>query len=101
MAREAPAEALSYIEPMIDQLLDGAIDGALEPTQVYLTSVRVLEAVGDPRAPKILRAGYRFLQRRAATITDEATRDSYLTNVVANREILALYELGTSTSHPV
>ena len=38
-----------------------------------------------------------LLQERAATIEDEALRRSYLENVAAHREIVALWEEG---SHP-
>jgi tetratricopeptide (TPR) repeat protein len=96
MAREEPAKALDYIAPIVDQLLAGRIDGALEPIRVYVTSYRVLEAAGDARADEVLEAGYGVLQRRVTTIADEATRESYLGNVEANREILSLYARGRS-----
>ena len=65
-----------------------ALDGAVNPFQVYLTCYRVLKAGRDPRAQEVLSIAYRQLQERAAKITDEAMRRSFLENVTAHREIV-------------
>ena len=58
------------------------------PLHVYLTCYRVLQASGDPRADGILEEAHSLLQERAAKISDEEERRSYLENVAANREIV-------------
>ena len=65
-----------------------ALDGAVNPFRVYLTCYRVLKAGRDPRAQEVLGTAYRQLQERAAKITDEAIRRSFLENVAAHREIV-------------
>jgi hypothetical protein len=51
----------------------------------------VLAAADDPRAVEVLAEAYATLQERAARITDEALRRSYLENVPYHREILAAW----------
>ncbi len=98
MARNDLTQALSEVETMVGQLLAGDVGGTLEPMQICLTSYRVLLALHDPRAAEILKAGYRVLERRLATITDDKMRRSYLENVGANREIAALWRAYAVTS---
>jgi len=66
-----------------------ALDGTAEPFRVYLTCYRVLKANRDPRAQAILTTAYNLLQERVADIKDEASRRSFLENLVAHREILS------------
>jgi tetratricopeptide (TPR) repeat protein len=81
--------ALQHVAVLLEQLSAGPVDGAQEPIRIYLTCYRILAAHDDPRAPEILKAGYRVLMARAASIDDLALRRSYLENVAANRELLA------------
>ena len=60
---------------------------------MYLTCYRVLQASGDSRADGILEEGHRLLQERAAKISDEGERRSYLENVAENGEIASEYAL--------
>jgi len=76
------------VEEILGYLETGTLDGTHEPVRVYLTSYRVLRATDDARADDILGEGYRFLQGRAAKISDEGERQSFLENVAANREIV-------------
>jgi len=79
-------QAQARVEEILSYLETRTLDGALEPLRVYLTCYRVLQANDDPRADRILEEAHLFLQQRAAKISDEEERRSYLENVVANRE---------------
>ena len=57
---------------------------------------RVLRANGDPRAEEVLEEAHNLLQERAAKITDEELRRSFLENVSAHREIIS--ELNATSS---
>jgi hypothetical protein len=77
-------EILNYLEPA--RLLSVFEPG--ETFRVYLTCYRALRANEDPRAGDILNEAHHLLQERAAKISDEGERRSYLENVAANREIV-------------
>jgi predicted ATPase len=82
------AEAEEHVEEILCHLETGGLDGAWHPARIYLTCYRVLNANEDPRAGDILEEGYRFLQERAAKISDEEDRRSFLENVEEHREIV-------------
>jgi len=48
----------------------------------------------DPRAEEILTTAYHLLQERAAAISEEELRRSFLENVATHREIVRLFESG-------
>jgi tetratricopeptide (TPR) repeat protein len=85
------AAAQAHVEKILSYLKTGSRDGTEEPVRVYLTCYRVLQASGDPRADSILEEAHALLQERAATISDERERRSYLENVVEHREIVEEY----------
>jgi len=85
--------AQAHVEEIVSYLETGTLDGTDEPFRVYLTCYRVLRANGDPRAEEILEEAHHLLQERAAKISDEGERRSYLENVAANREIASEYAL--------
>ena len=91
-------EAQARVEEILDYLEAGTPYGTLEPGRIYLTCYHVLRANGDPRAKDVLEEGYRFLQERAAKISDEGERRSYLENVAANREIIEAYSSSVKRS---
>jgi len=66
------------------------LDGTEEPARIYLTCYHVLRASQDPRAQDILDTAHGRLQEQASTISDEQVRRSFLENVAAHREIVAL-----------
>ena len=63
----------------------------MEGLSIYLTCYHVLRGTGDPRAATILETAYTMLRERAARISDEANRRSYLENVPYHREIVAAW----------
>jgi tetratricopeptide (TPR) repeat protein len=86
-------QALAYVEEILGHLQTATLNGTDEPSRVYLTCYRALRANGDGRADDILEEAHRLLQERAARISDEHKRRSYLENVAANREIASEYAL--------
>lgn len=81
------AQAQGRVGEILAHLESGTVCGTDEPLQVYLTCYRVLRAARDPRASEILATAYQLLQKRAATIEENALRRSFLENVAAHREI--------------
>ncbi|MCP4537872.1 MAG: hypothetical protein GY832_12075, partial [Chloroflexi bacterium] len=67
------------------------LEGTTDPFGIYLTCCRVLQAVQDPRAQDVLNTAYDHLQQQAAKIDDAKLRHSFLENVVAHREIVAMW----------
>jgi predicted ATPase/class 3 adenylate cyclase len=88
LAQGDPAQALAHVEDILEHLKTGTLDGTFEPFRIYLTCVRVLEAVDDERAGQVRRTAQRLLHERAATIGDEQLRQSFLENVPAHRALI-------------
>jgi len=82
------AGSQGHVEDILHHLKTGSLDGTLEPARIYLTCYRVLKASDDGRAEHILEEAYRFLQERAAKISDEEERRSFLENVEEHSEIV-------------
>jgi hypothetical protein len=80
--------AQAYVEEILIYLETGTPDGSSESCLVYLTCYRVLQANDDPRADTVLEEAHRLLQERAAKISSEDQRRSFLENVAAHREIV-------------
>jgi tetratricopeptide (TPR) repeat protein len=92
MAQGDLPQAQAQIEEILKHLESNTLAGTEEPFLVYLTCCRVLQAGRDPRAEEVLVTAYRLLQERAARITDEKLRHSFLENVAAHRELIAAYQ---------
>ncbi len=83
--------AETAVSAIIEQLQsDPTLDGAESIFGIYLTAYQVLAAAKDARADGLLQTAYEMLQARAADIADEASKASYLTNVVAHKQIGSL-----------
>jgi len=85
------ARAQGYVEEIWHHVETGNLDWWWDPAHIYLTCYRVLRTNGDPRADSVLEEAHSLLQERAAKISDEGDRRSYLVNVAANREIVREY----------
>jgi len=96
LAQRNLAQAQSEVEAILSCLEANPLDGVEEPFRAYLTCYQVLCANHDPRARDVLTAGHNLLQERAAKISDEALRRSFLENVPAHRELLAIWEVVNS-----
>jgi tetratricopeptide (TPR) repeat protein len=90
------SQAQAQVEEILTYLESNALEGIIDPHQVYLTCYQVLKANDDPRAQEILNKGYRLLQERAAKISDEDMRCSFLENVAVHREIVAAFKSQSS-----
>ena len=92
LARHDLAGALAQAEAILAYLEEGgSLHDAEEPLGVELVCYRVLQASDDSRAVAVLAAAYGRLQERAARITDETVRRSFLENVPYHRELVAAW----------
>jgi len=88
------SQAQAHVEEILCYLEDhtlGTVCQLEEPLRIHLTCYRVLQANGDSRAEDILEEAHTLLQERAAKISDEEERRSYLQNVAAHRGIVNEY----------
>jgi len=84
-------QAQTAVSVILDQLqINPTLDGAESIFSIYLIAYQVLSALKDTRAGDLLQTAHEMLQTRAAAIADEAARTSYLTNVAAHKQIVAL-----------
>ncbi len=86
-------EAQAHVEEILTHTETYKLD-LLEPLRVYLICYRVLHANQDPRAQAVLSTAHQMLSERAAKITDENLRRSYLENVAVHQEIVSEFEKG-------
>ena len=101
LAQGDPAGAQARIEELWPILESNPyLDGAEAPMRALLTAYRVLHAAGDGRAQGLLTGAYHTLQGRAARITDEALRRSFLENVPEHREIVTLWQAASLPEQP-
>lgn len=91
LAQDQVDEALVFTEEILGHLEQQSLDGAEEPFQIYLTCYKVLSAGCDPFAWDVLEQACSLLQERAAKIADESMRRSFLENVAAHQELMALW----------
>jgi len=86
------AQALSYTEQILVHLADnGSMNGTHEPLRVSLTCYQALQAANDPRAAIVLERTHDRLQERAAKITDDTMRRSFLGHVAYHSKIVAAW----------
>jgi DNA-binding GntR family transcriptional regulator/tetratricopeptide (TPR) repeat protein len=86
-------QAQAQVKEILNYLDQGnSLDGTDEPFWIYLTCYRVLCASQDPRARGILSTAHHLLQERAAKISDERMRHSFLGNVATHREIVREFQ---------
>ncbi|MBN1581128.1 MAG: hypothetical protein JXA89_10525, partial [Anaerolineae bacterium] len=64
----------------------------IEPFEVCWTCYRLLQAIGDPRAPAVLTRAHDLVQARAAMLKEPAHRRAFLQKRKVNRDIVAKYE---------
>ena len=98
--RDMPT-AMNYVETVLQILKNHDLLGMEEPGRVFLTCYQVLYTQQDPRAAALLETAYKFLQKRAAAITDEQLRTSFLASVAIHREIIRLFEAASHTAVPI
>ncbi|GEM_PF-1759087 len=80
--------ALSYIQEVIELILDGKAQQFWNPWNIYLSAYRVLIAIGeDDTAQSILNEARTAIQQRGKEISDPKLRRCFLVDVKVNREI--------------
>jgi class 3 adenylate cyclase len=90
LARGDVAGAMSLVAPLL-AAADGPMDGA-NARLVLLTCFRVLAAAGESGAERLLDSAHEALQRRAATISDDALRQSFLVRIAEHAQIVAAWQ---------
>ncbi len=98
LSQKEPHGAMAYAREILRHIeAYPALHGTFDPMHMYLTCYRVLSAVDDSRAEEVLHTAHGLLQAWADKIEDEDLRRSFLENVPANREIVAVYTRGHSS----
>ena len=82
------ARALTLVEEVLAYLDENPIEGTDEPLDIYLTCYQVLQANLDSRTLRVLHKAHTLLLEKAAMISDESLRRSFLENVPAHGAIL-------------
>ena len=95
LARGPLEQAKEYANLILDYLdsEDSAQPDVEDRLMILLTCYQVLHASREPRAPDVLERAHTLLQERAAKISKEEWRRSFLHNVPWNREIISLFKL--------
>jgi tetratricopeptide (TPR) repeat protein len=92
-AADLVEEILSHLRTHADSGRAGhAFDGTDEPLRIYLTCYQILKANDDPRAEEVLEEAHDLLEERAAEISDQELRRSFLENVSAHRELVSEWQ---------
>lgn len=86
------AGTLAEVAPQVNTLA-AYLDqhSTLVGLDVHLTCWQALEALGDPRADRVLARAHDILAVQAARFSDNQTRQSFLENVAENRAISAAW----------
>jgi class 3 adenylate cyclase/tetratricopeptide (TPR) repeat protein len=94
LARGDLAAAVASLGPVLAAMDAGVgLDGTLSATTTQFICWQVLDRSGDPRALPLLAQAHEALQARAAELDDPALRDSFLTRVPPNREIVVAWAM--------
>ena len=84
---------------VLDFLTSESTEGTEEPARLYLTCGRVLEALGDRRAPGLYGAAYGLLEEQATGL-DEPQRQAFLQRLPAHRAVAAAWRAQHTTGEP-
>jgi hypothetical protein len=85
-------EATAFIDQVLGWLEHHTLAELIDVVGTYLICYQVLSAAGDPRAIDLLAAGYRELQRQAATIGDPQRRQRFFEGSRTHRELRAAWD---------
>ena len=86
------ARAVAFVEGLLACRAAGETFEGADSRLILFTCHQVLASAADPRAGELLASAHADLQARAATITDAALRESFLSNVPQHREIVAAWQ---------
>ncbi|MEM7029546.1 MAG: tetratricopeptide repeat protein [Chloroflexota bacterium] len=92
-------EALDFAERGLKILDECGGEGPESPQRDYFTAYQVLTAIGkSDRAQKALESAYQLVHIRAEKLASPTLRESFLTNVPINRDIVKAYEASQMVS---
>jgi predicted ATPase/class 3 adenylate cyclase len=93
LARRDREQATVHLDEVLAYLAENpAVSGAEHPFRVLLVCWRVLNAMGDPRAARVLTRARDLLLERAGRIVDEAARRSFLFQNPTHRRLMEAFE---------
>jgi tetratricopeptide (TPR) repeat protein len=98
LIEEDLAQAQTYAEEVLNALEASPPDSTCEPFRVYLSCYQALRANHSPQAQALLETAFKLLQERAAAVSDEERRHSFLENVAAHRQIVEEWNVGCHSS---
>ena len=84
------AEALVHAEHVLAFLAENKLNPTIWPMFVYAQTVYVLMVLGDVRAHALLQEAETYVQALACTIQDEKRRKQFLTEEMANKQLMTL-----------
>ncbi len=86
-------EARAYAQPVKEWVLAAKAHQFWDPWSIYLGIYRLLSQLGETEVARaILAEAYTLLHQRAGAISQEDLRNCFLTQVAANREIVAAWQ---------
>ena len=91
-----PQQALPLVERVLNDVEQG--DEREDAVQLALICHRVLDAVKDPRADRLLRQAHRVMQSRVARIADASIRERMLDRISTHRAVAAAWSRRTAAS---
>jgi len=104
LARVAMAEgdlalAMTHVESVLARTAETrTLTNTESPHLIRLVCYQVLAHAGDRRAAAVLATAHAELQAEAAAIADSALRESFLTEIPEQREIVAAWAAATATA---
>lgn len=87
------AAVMFYVEKILAFHAQASLMTIEEPFAVYLTCYQALAMYNDRRAEALLHEACQQLQSRAALISDEAMRQSFLTRIAAHHTLLTVAQM--------
>ncbi|QRN82602.1 tetratricopeptide repeat protein [Chloroflexota bacterium] len=85
-----PELALAIVQDFLPALKQGELQGPDRLLWIYLVYHQVMAANNDPLAPEIIQTAHQILSRRAETISDAESRQSFMTGVRDHNEIIQI-----------
>jgi len=82
-------EAQQIVNEILAKLDDVHLNALQHAGHIFMICYQTLVANHDPRAFAILQRGCQLLQAQAATLSDPALQQSFLHNILVNRELMA------------
>lgn len=94
LGRGDATAALVAVEPLLATFATVPFSPQQRPQDLLLIAYQILVANAEPRAQAVLRQAWNYVQEQAAKIDDPRLRETFLTNVPANRELARLVGKG-------